>query len=310
VTAGGGDQSGGLDPFDGEDGDGDTGADDSADVFGALSDPLRVDILEALAAYHRERGAGTPVGFADLRRRVGVEDSGRFRYHLRKLQDHFVRGTDEGYRLTHAGSEVVAAILAGTYTEQPSLGPADLDSECPLCGGTARATYEDGYCLVTCPDDHPLFGWAVPPNAVSDAALPQVVDLAERLGFQAMELAIAGNCPKCYSPVDPQVVVDGERAQPSFVAECDTCGGREAGPVGFCLFVDPAVRAFYRRHGRPLAERHPWELPFTQGETAIDAVREDPVRVEFELELDDEVLAVTVDDAGRVVAADRREREG
>lgn len=302
------DRTSGVEPFEDED-DGAADADDSAAVFAALSDEVRVEILQALAAHHREHGARTPVGFADLRRRVGVEDSGRFRYHLRKLQDHFVRGVEGGYRLTHAGTEIVAAILAGTYTEQPSLGPADLDSECPLCGGTARATYEDGYCLVTCPEDHPLFGWSVPPNAVSDATLPDVVDLAERLGFQAMELAIAGNCPKCYSPVEPQVVADGERAQPSFVAECDTCGGREAGPVGFCLFVDPAVRAFYRRHDRPLSERYPWELPFTQDETAIAAVHEDPLRVEFELALGDEVLAVTVDDTGRVAATDRRERE-
>ncbi|MFB6195377.1 MAG: winged helix-turn-helix domain-containing protein [Haloplanus sp.] len=288
--------------------DDDANADDSAAVFAALSDPLRVEILEALAAHHREQGPRTPVGFADLRRRVDVRDSGRFRYHLRKLQDHFVRGTDEGYRLTHAGTEVVAAILAGTYTEQPSLGPADLDSHCPLCGGTARATYEEGFCMVTCPGDHALFGWAVPPNAVSDATLPEVVELAERLGFQAMELAIDGVCPKCYSPVQPGVVVDDP--QPKFAARCDTCGGRERGPVGFCLFVDPQVAAFYRRHGRPLEDRHPWELPFAQGEETLAGVHEDPVRIEFELALDDEVLAVTVDDSGRVVAADRREREG
>nr|WP_160133952.1 hypothetical protein [Halococcus salsus] len=49
---------------------------DPADAFGALSDPLRIDILRALGNYHREAADERSIGFADLRRRVGVDDSG------------------------------------------------------------------------------------------------------------------------------------------------------------------------------------------------------------------------------------------
>ncbi|WP_449404315.1 DUF7347 domain-containing protein [Halalkalicoccus subterraneus] len=47
------------------------------------------------------------MGFADLRRRVGVEDSGRFRYHLKQLRGDFVEKANDGYRLTYAGEACV-----------------------------------------------------------------------------------------------------------------------------------------------------------------------------------------------------------
>ena len=119
-----------------------------ADAFGALSDPLRIDVLQALATHHRETGTAAPLGFADLRRQVGVYDYGRFRYHLEQLRGKFVERADEGYRLTYAGVEVVAAILMGAYTEELTIGPEELDSECLACGEPAVATYENGICRV------------------------------------------------------------------------------------------------------------------------------------------------------------------
>jgi hypothetical protein len=98
---------------------------DLADAFGALSDPVRVGIVHALTEHGRESWPPTGLGFADLRRRVGVVDSGRFRYHLERLRGRFVEQVGGDYRLTCAGQEVAAAILAGTYTERRSVGPAD-----------------------------------------------------------------------------------------------------------------------------------------------------------------------------------------
>ena len=275
---------------------------DPAVAFAALSDPLRVDILRELSAHRRETG-GEVAGFADLRKRVGVRDSGRFRYHLNELRDHFVEKTGEGYRLTHAGLRVVAAILAGTYTDDVSKGPVDLDSECPFCGQSAVAAFRSGACLVTCGDDHPLFQWSVPPNAAADVALPEVVDLAELLAFQAIEQALAGVCPQCYDPVETAVVTDGQ-SRPVFRATCDTCGARVVGPVSFCLLVDPAVAAFCRRHGLTLDDDHVWEFPFVGDDSGGTVVDDGPVRVEFDVSLGEERLRATVDDRGEVVAVD------
>lgn len=283
---------------------------DPAEAFAALSDPLRVDILRELATAHRE-SAAEPVGFADLRKRVGVRDSGRFRYHLNELRDNFVRKDEGGYRLTLTGVETVAAILAGTYTHGGSLGPEPIDSECSACANPAVAVYRDGRCAVTCENDHSLFAWSLPPAAAADATLPEVVSLAELYARQAIERALAGVCPKCSAPVDPRIAVedgpgfgDTETAEPAgplpgLRVACDTCGGRLVGPVGFCLFVDPAVAAFYRRHGRPLDDAHVWEPAFV-ADDAVEVVRRDPPRVSVDVSLDGETLAVSVDESGQV----------
>lgn len=287
----------------------DAGDVDPADAFGALSDSLRVDILRALAAHHRETRGRNVLGFADLRRRVGVRDSGRFRYHLQKLRGRFVEKADGGYRLTHVGLQVVAAILQGTYTETVSMGPVELASDCSACGDPAVATYENGVCRVACADGHLLFQWNLPPSAAADTALPDLVSLAERLARHAIELSIAGTCPTCYAAVEPAVDLtdlDEEAAEPTprFSAECDTCGGQVVGPVGFCLLVDPRVAAFYRRHGRALRECHVWEPSFVRDESATAVAATNPVRVEIDVTLDDETLRATLDDAGTVTAVE------
>ncbi len=286
----------------GDDDGSEDGRSDPSEAFAALSDPLRVDILRELSAHHRTNEEDA-MGFADLRRGVGVRDSGRFRYHLEELREHFVERIDNGYRLTRAGSRVVAAILAGTYTESVSMGPLELDSDCPLCGGPAVARCEDAVCLVSCPEDHRLFQWTVPPNAAAGATLPEVVDLAQLLAFQAIERALSGVCPRCYADVEPTVAADGA-TQPVFRSTCDTCGARVVGPVAFPLLVDPAVAAFCRRHGLTLREDHVWEFPFVGDGSGFTLVDEDPVRVECTVSLGDETLTATVDGSGRVEVVD------
>lgn len=289
---------------------------DPAEAFAALSDPLRVDMLRELATAHRAREVES-VGFADLRKRVGVRDSGRFRYHLNELRDTFVRKTDDGYRLTVTGVETVAAILAGTYTHGGTLGPAPIDSDCSECGADAVAVYRDGRCSVSCGNDHSLFGWTLPPAAAADATLPEVVSRSELFARQAIERGLAGVCPKCSAPVEPRVVVEDDDAEPvdggadeptgpvpGLRVSCETCGGRLVGPVGFCLLVDPAVEAFYRRHDRPLDALHVWEPPFVADDEAVEVVSRDPLRVVIEVTLDGDRLAVTVDESGAVSVRD------
>ena len=107
--------------------------DDPTDALAVLSDETRVAILRTLAE------ADEPLPFSRLRERAGVRDSGRFNYHLRKLCEYFVRETDGGYELGHAGSRVVAATVvadgsaAGRDVPDETAAVDDTD-ECPVCG--------------------------------------------------------------------------------------------------------------------------------------------------------------------------------
>lgn len=69
------------------------------ELFEALGHPLRVKIIEALNA--------SPLGFADLKRKVSIESSGHLSFHLNKLSN-LVRIDSEGnYSLTDDGREAL-----------------------------------------------------------------------------------------------------------------------------------------------------------------------------------------------------------
>lgn len=75
-----------------------------AEVFEAISHPVRIKILQAL----NEK----PMGFAELGRAVGIEGGGHLGFHLRKLSN-LVRMTPEGvYALTGNGKEALWTVNA------------------------------------------------------------------------------------------------------------------------------------------------------------------------------------------------------
>ena len=121
-------------------------ATEPADASGALSDPLRIDVLRALVTHHRETGAAAPIGFADLRRRVDVRDSGRFRYHLEQLRGTFVEPADESY---HTPTELPRGVwhLWGQNRRSRRLLPRRRNRR-PGRGRTRLARCDsDGACL-------------------------------------------------------------------------------------------------------------------------------------------------------------------
>jgi hypothetical protein len=108
-------------------------ADDAhpTDALSVLADETRLAILRALA------DADDPLPFSRLRERAGVSDSGRFSYHLRQLCEYFVRDTDEGYELGHAGARVIDATSEagdGTATDPAGTAVDAPAGECPVCG--------------------------------------------------------------------------------------------------------------------------------------------------------------------------------
>lgn len=75
---------------------------DSDEVFDAISHPLRIKILKALAK--------TPRGFSELKRAINVESSGALDFHLKKMQN--LIGTDSAgrYILSDKGCAALEAI--------------------------------------------------------------------------------------------------------------------------------------------------------------------------------------------------------
>lgn len=266
-----------------------------------LADSTRVEILQTLA--HRAGGpGGEPLGFAKLRRAVGVEDSGRFNYHLDKLEGVFVRKEDAGYLPTWPGLRVATLVSSGTLNASATSLSGEVPSICPDCDEPSRLQYEDGVVSITCPTtDHDIqYSWPFPPSAVAGRSADAVFDAVALDIQQEMEQSRTGSCPFCRSGVEWTVPFDGSELDLGLdehtlvEVSCPTCWFEEVFPIEFALIGHPAVLAFVRRAGGD-ARR----LPFVHGTTltaSVAVTANDPTRLTVQLAYDDKTLAVTVDD--------------
>lgn len=94
-----------------------------ASLFSLLGEEIRVRILEELAAARRTDSGG--LSFSTLRERVGVEDSGRFNYHLGRLAGRLVEKDDGVYALTPAGRRLVGSL--SDPSDEPTAGTSGLE---------------------------------------------------------------------------------------------------------------------------------------------------------------------------------------
>lgn len=101
------------------------GTDPSMDALAVLGNEIRMSILRELA------DAEESLSFTELRERIGVRDTGKFNYHLTKLCEYFVRQTESGYELGHAGTRVITAANPTASSEDDA---REDDGTCPVCG--------------------------------------------------------------------------------------------------------------------------------------------------------------------------------
>jgi DNA-binding transcriptional ArsR family regulator len=261
--------------------------------FDVLSDETRLGILRALSDHLRESPESPGLGFSDLRRRVGVRDSGNFNYHLEKLRGRFVTKIDGGYRLSPAGLQVVAALLTGVYGEGAELGPTELDDCCPMCEASLRATYADSLLQFTCPNDH-SFQNALVPGVVENRSLAEVIDIWTLKTRQDLELAVENVCPFCYAPLDFAPGFDDVDGMAEVETRCSRCGVRMEIPVVVAVVYHPTAAAFYQDHGIDVRKRPLWAPEFYE---PVDVTPvSDRRQFEVTIELDDETLEATLDD--------------
>lgn len=282
---------------------------DTLDTFSLLAQETRLTILAELAAAgpadERE-----PVSFAELRRRVGTSDSGRFNYHLDKLQPQFVQHVDEddgptGYRPTWAGVRVIGTALAGQFDADTVAG--ETERACPQCGATATLTHEDGLLSVDCPDHE--FRVPVPAGAAERRDLPELLSVGVALTERLVALSRQGICPNCYGTVSVEPVEaggDGPDApgEVLFRDTCDRCRATVAVPVGMFVGQHPAIVSFYHDHGVNLDLETLWGLDWSH--PGAETVRQrDPYRFALTVEHEGDHLELVVDGSGSVVETAR-----
>lgn len=262
--------------------------------FEPLSHPCRLRILAALGEQLRERPSEPSVGFSDLRRRVGMRDSGNFNYHLDRLAGRFVREADGGYRLTVLGLRIVAAVVSGRYDGGEPMGPRPLGDDCPVCGEELAVRYEGGLLRVSCADGHE-FTNSLPRESVEGRDIDRVVDVFVQRTRRDMELASAGVCPMCDGSLDWSVGPPFDDDFPHFSTRCTRCGALFDLPVLVPLLAEPEVIAFYHERGIDVRRRAPWASMFYR-DVRVEA-RADPVRVTVVVDVRGDALTGTIDDS-------------
>lgn len=309
------------------------------EAFAILGDDTRLHIIRVLweAEAFREFDDGPEraehLSYTTLRRRVAVEDNGRFNYHLSKLAPHFVRSTDEGYRLSDAGKRIARTVVAVSGPDTHDLS-AELERCCPFCGAAVTATYEDQWLRVRCTECEGMFGDDSPDGALFLSHFP-AAGMADREPADALQTAIyrcqldlmylmGGICRECAGPISGSVSVcedhdpgSGEtcgNCSTRFAVwadrRCETCGFAKRLPLaGFTLGLPP-VMAFLQEQAvdavSPSFETA-FELLEERIETGVDRHSN---RVSVTVHGVDATMEVTFDDAVNVVDIQRSELAG
>ena len=278
----------------------------ATDVFSLLGDETRLSVLRVLADDLRENGDEAGLSFARLRKRVGVEDAGKFNYHLGELRGQFVEKDEGQYELRRAGALIVAAILAGTYTERGRTLSAEVDSTCPMCDDSLTASFEDAQVRLVCGNHGLVFQVPLPPGAATDRGTAELLALAHRRTQWNIEQATAGVCPFCWGEIEVTVPASGSTDDEQLLVTygCERCWFTSEVPVGACVVRHPAVVSLYHDYGIDIRECSYTDLDFLGGSSST-LLSEDPARVAVTVELDDDALRLTLDESLTVVGVER-----
>ena len=308
------------------------GADSAAvEAFKLVGNETRLAILLALWENHgRPDENDNALSFGTLYNRVEYHDRGNFRHHLKRLEEQYVRRTDDGgYQLRHTGMKLVQTIIGGAGVMDTELDPGEIDGTCEFCGASAAVTYHDGILYHVCTDcdgqwtvpEHEygcLNAVPLPPAGIVDRTPDELIAAAEVEAYRRMRTMFQGLCDICSGKVEGWLELCTDHASEG---TCDRCGWRyparamfrcrvcksmhSVRPSRLCVF-HPAVIAFL--YDRGVTTR--WHAEDLDGLEHLgehdpsydfEIISEDPHRVAVTVTLDGDDLRVTFDESVTVV---------
>lgn len=305
------------------------------EAFAVLGNEIRLDIIrvlwhaDAAHKYDDISDIAETISFSELRRRVDIDDNGQFNYHLSQLTPHFVRQTEDGYRLSGAGKQIARTVIAVSGMEDLNFS-ADLEQDCPLCEAPMNARYEDQWLRIGCTECDGMFGDETPDGSVFFSNYPsaglksRTPDEALATGFYRCMLDITymmrNVCRECAGAISASVSVceahrirEGGRCStcgtrfPVWAElRCDTCGFAKRLPVEpFVMGLTPVI-GFLDDYGIDvLAPSFDEVIDLLQNDFET-TVTEEPFRVTVTIEGDAKTLHVSLDDDMNVVDLDRQ----
>lgn len=298
--------------------DDDGGADTQrtpADAFALFSHPLRVEILDALWAADRHA-----LPYAELKRRVGERDSGKFNYHLSQLVGQFVGDGGDEYELLYPGHRVLDAIHSGVLHQSGDVDPVSLDADCRYCGEALTFTL-DGYighvgCLAC---DDTVLAFPFDPGGVDGRTDEEIAAAFDRRTRLFWRFAVAGVCPVCAGVISaglttetgPQLASHYATDHPAMLdIDCQQCSFYNYPPAGVVPLYHPAVAGWLYDHGVDLRETRAWDLDFVVDPAQTTVRSRDPWTVAVTVVTPTERLRVTIDGTLSTTSLERLPADG
>jgi hypothetical protein len=275
-------------------------------------------IIELGDARTTDPTASNALGFSELMSRVGIEDSGRFNYHLGKLVGTFVKKGEDGYRLRLPGQLVYEALLAGTLTERQSIEPFTVGA-CPSCDGELSAGYHPDHMLtVECSGCATLFDAIhFPSRGLGGRSEEELLDAAYQRRYHKVATLRRGVCHNCGGEVDraledsasltygSESVDEMAGLETYAVVECPDCHTSLVGHPTNVAITAPPVVGFFAEHDRDVALARWWEEPIASARNEIVVHQAEPRAVTIPFEIDADSLRIELDSDLQVVTAVR-----
>ena len=269
-----------------------------------LSDETRQEILGKTAA-SMEALDGTT--FTEIRRLSGVDDPGRFRYHIDRLLGPLLTHDGEQYRIRY-GTVGRAIALGSCDPDRRALRPSKgvlTRYECPHCDRRVVGRYlEEELVVLECPEHSVVLLQPTPPSLDADDPT-EWVEYAVRRMHRDFERLDAGRCPWCQGGMesilrrgrftyDPHVEPTEDETPLWARHVCEECAYEFWYPAATRATVDHRIRAFFTRHGIDVRTR-----PFPNGHVETVDVREEGddervVEARIDYAVDGDELAVFV----------------
>ncbi|MFA9427822.1 ArsR family transcriptional regulator [Natronorubrum sp. A-ect3] len=273
------------------------------DAITSLGNSQRLQILLALGEvereHHERRHTKT---FTELYDAVDIDSSSQFSYHLNQLVGQFVSETPNGYRLTYSGTKIVRVIRSGVYESTSAFDDREISGACLFCDETTLlATLDIDQFRIRCTScDAILITDFCPQSQTRDRTTTEIIEsYCYRIWSMYIQLR-GGICPECFGPVD--TVVDqyehDESVQHIHNSSCRECQFLVSMPIEVPVAFHPAVLTLFWEHGISVLDVPLWELYeyITSDVIVMEIVSDEPFEARFTVTLNDESLALRMDD--------------
>lgn len=282
----------------------------AVDAIAALATPTKAAILNQFADTWNSAGFDLDYGLTtdDLRDRVAPDDDADFEAQLSELTDHFLRETDEGYKLRYLGWRIVRSLVKTPITDMTRAEPFTFESRCHFCGGEELVGYyENKWLWIDCTScgEH-INSIEQPPIAAEGRTLDELLAQADARQRRRERQMVECVCPSCFGdvPVEVGQFTWSEITYTRFKYVCVDCDRMYVPPLAWHLVDDEQVRSFYAERGADFETEYFWEFGPFVNERYETVVSEEPWRFEIRFPAEGDELVITLDEQRHVV--DRR----